>query len=114
MSRELEVVTMMYALMGLVSAVFFGIGAVTVYGAEGLLANLWVDYMFWWLIGTGVLLALVESVGQESSRLDRGQVPHSGAGEAATSHWIARRLGRWLNPYSGSRSRAESVRCQDA
>jgi len=51
---------MIYILMGLVSATFFGIGAVTVYGTEGLLDNAWVEYVFWWLIGTGVILSLIE------------------------------------------------------
>ncbi len=66
MNRELddEVVMMIYVLMGLVSATFFGISAVTVYGYEGLLGNPWVDYVFGWLIGTGVLLALVQDLGR--------------------------------------------------
>jgi len=52
---------MIYLLMGLVSATLFGISAVTVYGTEGLLANAWIDYVFWWLIAASVGLALVES-----------------------------------------------------
>jgi len=52
---------MIYILMGLISATLFGIGAVGVYGPEGLLGHAWVDYVFWWLIGTGALLALVEN-----------------------------------------------------
>jgi hypothetical protein len=52
---------MIYVLMGLVSATLFGISAVTVYGTEGLLANAWVDYVFWWLIAASVGLASLES-----------------------------------------------------
>ena len=56
---DYKVVTMTYVVMGLVSAMFFGISAVAVYGYEGLLGNPWVDYVFWWLTGTGFLLSLV-------------------------------------------------------
>jgi len=62
---------MIYVLMGLISAAFFGIGAVGVYGPEGLLENVWVDYVFWWLIGTGALLALVENAAGRVHRLCR-------------------------------------------
>ncbi len=86
MRRESEVVTMMYVLMGLVSAVFFGVGAVAVYGYEGLLSSPWVDYVFWWLVGTGVLLGLVETAGRERFHRSRWQPPVSGPGEAVTSH----------------------------
>lgn len=54
-------ITMLYILMGVVSATLFGILAVGVYGHDGLLDNLWVEYVFWWLIGTGVILALLEN-----------------------------------------------------
>ena len=52
---------MLYILMGVVSATLFGVFAVGVYGAEGLLDNPWVEYVFWWLIGSGIVLALVEN-----------------------------------------------------
>ncbi len=52
---------MLYILMGVVSATLFGIFAVGVYGPDGLLDNPWVEYVFWWLIGTGAALALVEN-----------------------------------------------------
>ncbi len=55
---------MMYVLMALVSAMFFGISAVTVYGYEGLLGSPWVDYVLGWLMGSGVLLALVQDLGR--------------------------------------------------
>ena len=53
---------MIYALMGLIFATFFGIGTVMVYGYEGLLGNPWAEYVFWWLIGTGVLLAVADDL----------------------------------------------------
>ena len=37
---------MTYVVKGLVSAMFFGMSAVAVYGYEGLLGNPWVDYVF--------------------------------------------------------------------
>ena len=52
---------MIYVLTGLLAAMLFGIGSVSVYGHEGLMENLWIEYVFWWLIGTGVLLASVDS-----------------------------------------------------
>ena len=52
---------MLYILMGVVSATLFGILAVGVYGPDGLLGNPWVEYVFWWLIGSGIVLALVEN-----------------------------------------------------
>ena len=85
MSPELEVITMMYVLMGLVSAAFLAAATVSVYGCDGLLGNPWVDYVFWWLIGTGVLLALVENVGRARSRHSRWQGPDLDVGQAATS-----------------------------
>ena len=51
---------MLYILTGVVSATLFGIFAVGVYGPDGLLDNVWVEYVFWWLIGSGVILALLE------------------------------------------------------
>ena len=52
---------MVYILMGLVSAMLFGLSAVAVYGAEGLLQNAWVDYVFWWLIAASAGLALLDN-----------------------------------------------------
>ena len=77
---------MIYILMGLISAMFFGIGAFTVYGYAGLVGNPWVDYVFWWLIGTGVLLALVENSGRARALLRRWQESRPGTGEAVASH----------------------------
>ena len=53
---------MLYILTGLVSATLFGVAVVTVYGHEGLLDHPWIEYVFWWLIGTGVGLALLENI----------------------------------------------------
>ena len=66
-----KVVTMTYALMGLVFATFFGIGTVMVYGSEGLLSNPWAEYVFWWLIGTGVLLAVADELSRVRVSLRR-------------------------------------------
>ena len=52
---------MLYILTGVVSATLFGIFAVGIYGPDGLLDNVWVEYVFWWLIGSGVILALLEN-----------------------------------------------------
>jgi hypothetical protein len=51
---------MLYIFFSLVAASVFGIGAVAVYGHEGLIANPWIDLVFWWLIGTGVVLAALD------------------------------------------------------
>ena len=73
---------MLYILMGVVSATFFGIFAVGVYGPDGLLDNLWVEYVFWWLIGTGIILAFLENTFKLSCRACRHmadtQVPCNG------------------------------------
>ena len=52
---------MFYLLTGLAAAMMFGVASVSVYGYEALVDNAWIDYVFWWLIGTGVLLAAVDS-----------------------------------------------------
>ncbi len=52
---------MLHLLMGLAAATAFGIASFSLYGYQGLLDNAWVDYVFWWLIGTGVLLAALDS-----------------------------------------------------
>lgn len=51
---------MLYILFSLVAAMLFGLGAVAVYGYDGLLANPWIDTVFWWLVGTGVALAALD------------------------------------------------------
>lgn len=51
---------MVYIFISLVAASLFGIGAVAVYGHEGLITNPWIDIVFWWLIGTGVALAALD------------------------------------------------------
>ena len=52
---------MLYLLTGFAAASLFGIASFSVYGYEALLDNAWISYVFWWLIGTGVLLAAVDS-----------------------------------------------------
>lgn len=51
---------MFYIFVSLIAASLFGIGAVAVYGHEGLIENPWIDMVFWWLIGTGVTLAALD------------------------------------------------------
>ncbi len=69
--------------MGVVSATLFGVTAVGVYGHDGLLDSLWVEYVLWWLIGTGFLLALSESTFKLRCRscrhVEDTQVPCDGA-----------------------------------
>ena len=77
---------MIYMLTGLVSAMFFGIGTVMVYGYQGLSENPWVDYIFWWLIGTGVLLALVENAGRTRVRLGLWQGSRPGKKQPVPGH----------------------------
>ena len=76
---------MIYVLLGLVSAMFFGIGAVSVYGTDGLLANVWVEYVFWWLIGSGALLSLLEYTSTIKERLRRLLPPAEGLRRVALS-----------------------------
>ncbi|MDJ0864366.1 MAG: hypothetical protein QNJ87_14415 [Gammaproteobacteria bacterium] len=52
---------MLYLIMGLAAATAFEIASLSLYGYQALLDHAWVDYVFWWLIGTGVLLAAVDS-----------------------------------------------------
>ena len=62
---------MMYVLMGFISATAFGIGAFSIYGYQGLMDNSWIDYVFWWLIGTGIALGLLDSTASLRCRLCR-------------------------------------------
>lgn len=55
----LKVNTMLYTLIGLTTAAVFGIGAVNVYGLDGLMEQAWVDPVFWGLIAAGAIVALV-------------------------------------------------------
>ncbi|MDJ0871711.1 MAG: hypothetical protein QNJ87_08070 [Gammaproteobacteria bacterium] len=71
---------MVYALTGLILATMFGVGAVTVYGYQGLLVNPWIDCVFWWLVGTGGLLAAVDTFGHSRRQSRRWKLP--GAGQA--------------------------------
>ncbi len=52
---------MIYLLTGFVAATMFGIASFSFYGYEALVENVWVEYVFWWLIGAGVMLAAVDS-----------------------------------------------------
>ncbi len=52
---------MIYLLTGIAAAMMFGIGSFSIYGYQALLDNAWIDYVLWWLIGTGILLASVDS-----------------------------------------------------
>ncbi len=52
---------MIYMLIGILSAMFFGLVSFTTYGYEALLNDPWIDYIVWWLIGTGVVLAALDN-----------------------------------------------------
>ena len=52
---------MIYMLIGILSAMFFGLVSFTTYGYEALLNYPWIDYIVWWLIGTGVVLAALDN-----------------------------------------------------
>ena len=49
---------MRYILLGLIAAMTFGLSATMILGPEALLANPWVDTVFWSLLGAGVLMQL--------------------------------------------------------
>lgn len=51
---------MLYVLTSLAAATLFGLGTMVVYGPHALVGNPWTEYVFWWLIGTGVVLQLVD------------------------------------------------------
>jgi hypothetical protein len=52
---------MMYLILSFLTATVFGLVSFGIYGHEGMLQNPWVDYVFWWLIGTGIGLALFDN-----------------------------------------------------
>ncbi|MCG7949455.1 MAG: hypothetical protein N0C84_24250 [Candidatus Thiodiazotropha taylori] len=50
--------------VGLIMAMLFGLFSFMVYGLEGLVHYAWIDTVFWSLIGTGVLVSLVNELGR--------------------------------------------------
>ncbi len=48
---------MLYTLGGLAAASIFGIITFSLYGYEGLMNRIWIDYIFWGLIASGTLLS---------------------------------------------------------
>ncbi len=52
---------MIYILSALAAATLFGLGTLTVYGQDALLGQPWTEYVFWWLIGTGIVLQALDA-----------------------------------------------------
>ncbi len=52
---------MIHLLIGVVAAIMFAIGSSSVYGYQALLENAWTGYVLGWLIGTGIVLASLDS-----------------------------------------------------
>ena len=55
---------MLPILLGLILAMFFGLLSYAVYGLEGLTQYAWIDTVFWSLILTGIMISLINEVGQ--------------------------------------------------
>lgn len=53
---------MIYTFLGLFIAALSGIGVLTVYGADALVALPWVDTMFWSIIGAGMFLNFIDNM----------------------------------------------------
>jgi hypothetical protein len=50
--------------LGLILAMLFGLFSFMVYGLEGLTHSAWIDTVFWSLIGTGIMISLINELGQ--------------------------------------------------
>jgi hypothetical protein len=50
---------MLPILVSLVAAALFGIGAIAIYGPAETAGYAWVDFLFWSIIGAGILVSLV-------------------------------------------------------
>jgi hypothetical protein len=50
--------------LGLILAMLFGLFSFMVYGLEGLTHSAWIDMVFWSLIGTGIMISLINELGQ--------------------------------------------------
>ena len=51
---------MFYILASLIAAMLYGFATIAIYGYDALTASGTVDYVFWWLIGTGIVLQLLD------------------------------------------------------
>ncbi|MDZ7750472.1 MAG: hypothetical protein U5S82_02165 [Gammaproteobacteria bacterium] len=52
---------MIYILSALAAATLFGLGTLAVYGQDALMGQVWTEYVFWWLIGTGIVLQALDA-----------------------------------------------------
>jgi hypothetical protein len=55
---------MLPILLGLILAMLFGLMSFMVYGLEGLANSAWIDTVFWSLIVTGMVISLINELGQ--------------------------------------------------
>ncbi|MEJ2622201.1 MAG: hypothetical protein P8163_18710 [Candidatus Thiodiazotropha sp.] len=55
---------MLPILLGLILAMLFGLMSFMVYGLEGLSHSAWIDTVFWSLIVTGIMISLINELGQ--------------------------------------------------
>ncbi len=55
---------MLPILLGLTMAMLFGLMSFMVYGLEALTHNAWIDTVFWSLILTGIIVSLMNELGQ--------------------------------------------------
>ena len=55
---------MLPVLIGLVSAMAFGILSHSIYGTSGIMNHAWIDTVFWALIGTGVAVSAMNMIGE--------------------------------------------------
>lgn len=55
---------MLPILLGLIMAMLFGLMSYMVYGLEGLTQYAWIDTVFWSLIITGIMISLINELGQ--------------------------------------------------
>lgn len=66
---------MFYILISLVLASLFGLAVDNVYGSQGLRQYPWVDYTFWWIIGSGVALAAITPMREKLCQLLSYRLP---------------------------------------
>lgn len=64
-----------YILMSLIIAMVFGLAVDNVYGTQALMQYAWVDYTFWWIIGSGVIMAAVSPVRENLCRFFHCRLP---------------------------------------
>ncbi len=52
---------MLYLFFSLFIASLFGIAAFSIYGFQGLIEYTWIEEVFWWVIGTGVVAGFLDA-----------------------------------------------------